>query len=142
MNATAEPAEADRSPAARLGLQTGNLVLEVGYDDDVDDDLRQAIESIIGTEMLADETDDVVDAVVLWWRDGDGDLVDALVDALTFLGEGGFIWLLTPKAGRDGHVEPSDIGEAAPTSGLSATSSVSAAPEWSGTRLVTPKHRR
>jgi hypothetical protein len=141
VNATAGPAETERSPAARLGLQTGHLVLEVGYDDDVDDDLRQAIESAIGAEMLADETDDVVDAVVLWWRDGDGDLVDALVDALTFLAEGGFIWLLTPKNG-DGHVEPSDIGEAAPTAGLSATSSVSAAAEWSGTRLVTPKHRR
>ncbi len=48
------------------------------------------------------------------------------------------IWLLTPKAGRLGHVEPSDIEEAAPTSGLSATRSTAAAPEWSGTRLVAP----
>ena len=75
--------------------------------------------------------DDVVDVVLLWWRDGDGDLVDALVDALTPLADGGYIWLLTPKAGRDGHVEPSEIGEAAPTAGLSQTSSVSA-----GTGLV------
>jgi Protein of unknown function (DUF3052) len=142
VNATAEPAEAERSPAARLGLQPGNAVLELGYDDDTDDDLRQALESVIGAEMIADETDDVVDAVVLWWRDDDGDLVDALVDALTFLVEGGLIWLLTPKAGRPGHVEPSEIGEAAPTAGLQATSSVSAAADWSGTRLVSPKHRR
>ena len=82
------------------------------------------------------------DVVLLWWRDGDGDLVDALVDALTPLADGGYIWLLTPKAGRSGHVEPSDIGEAAPTAGLSQTSSVSAARDWSGTRLVAPKARR
>ena len=87
-------------------------------------------------------SDDVVDVVLLWWRDGDGDLVDALVDALTPLADGGYIWLLTPKAGREGHVEPSDIGEAAPTAGLSQTSSVSAARDWSGTRLVAPKARR
>jgi hypothetical protein len=42
----------------------------------------------------------VVDAVVLWWRDEDGDLVDGLVDALTDLVGGGAIWLLTPKVGR------------------------------------------
>ena len=48
------------------------------------------------------------------------------------------MWLLTPKAGRDGHVEPSDIGEAAPTAGLSSTKSTSAAKDWSGTRLVAP----
>jgi len=89
-----------------------------------------------------EDYDDVVDVVLLWWRDGDGDLVDALVDALTPLAAGGYIWLLTPKAGRESHVEPSDIGEAAPTAGLSQTSSVSAGRDWSGTRLVAPKARR
>jgi hypothetical protein len=83
-----------------------------------------------------------VDAVLLWWRDGDGDLVDALVDALGPLADGGVIWLLTPKAGRAGHVEPSDIGEAAPTAGLQATTSVAAAVDWSGTRLATPRSPR
>jgi hypothetical protein len=39
-------------------------------------------------------------------------------------------------------VEPSDIGEAAPTAGLSQTSSVSACRDWSGSRLVAPKTRR
>jgi hypothetical protein len=52
------------------------------------------------------------------------------------------IWLLAPKAGRPGHVEPSDIGEAAPTAGLAQTSSVSAGRDWSGSRLVPPKARR
>ena len=69
-------------------------------------------------------------------------LVANVGGALTPLADGGYIWLLTPKAGREGHVEPSDIGEAAPTAGLSQTSSVSAARDWSGTRLVAPKARR
>ncbi len=60
----------------------------------------------------------------------------------TPLADGGYILLLTPKAGRDGHVEPSEIGEAAPTAGLSQTSTVSAGKNWSATRLVAPKARR
>ena len=83
-----------------------------------------------------------MDAVLLWWREDDGDLVDALVDALGPLADNGMIWLMTPKAGRDGHVEPSDIAEAAPTAGLQATSTINAAPDWQGTRLVAPKARR
>lgn len=128
--------------AARLGFAAGQVVQEFGYGDDVDHDLRAAIEEIIGGELVDEDYDDFTDGVVLWWRDGDGDLFDALTNAMRSLAEGGQIWLLTPKAGRPGHVEPSDIGEDAVTAGLSQTSSISAAPEWSGTRLVTPKGRR
>ncbi|MGQ0623476.1 MAG: DUF3052 domain-containing protein [Sporichthyaceae bacterium] len=128
--------------SSRLGFLPGQVVQELGYDDDVDHDLREAIEDIIGSELADEDYAEVADTVLLWWRDGDGDLVDALVDALTSLADGGVIWVLTPKAGRIGHVEPSDIGEAAPTAGLSQTSSISAAPDWSGTRLVAPKAAR
>jgi hypothetical protein len=141
VSTTADHAEG-RSVAGRLGLQPGQVVQEIGYDDDCDDDLRAAIAALTGSELVDLDYDDVVDVVLLWWREGDGDLVDALVDALTPLADGGHIWLLTPKAGRDGHVEPSDISEAAPTAGLSQTSSISAAPEWSGARLVAPKAAR
>jgi hypothetical protein len=100
-------------------------------------------DAIASIAELVDETyDDVVDAVLLWWRAEDGDLVDALVDALGPLADSGVIWLMTPKPGRDGHVEPEDIADAAPTSGLQATSAINAAPEWQGTRLVAPKSRR
>ena len=92
--------------------------------------------------MVDEDADDVVDVVLLWWREDDGDLVDALVDALHPLADSGVIWLLTPKSGRDGHVPPSDINEAAPTAGLSQTSSISAARDWAGARLVTPKSTR
>ena len=142
MSATAGPADVERSLAGRLGMSSGQIVQEIGYDDDCDDALRDSVAAVTGSELVDEEYDDVVDAVLLWWRDGDGDLVDALVDALTTLADGGMIWLLTPKAGRDGHVEPSDIGEAAPTAGLAQTSTVSAAPDWSGIRLVTPRSAR
>lgn len=141
MGATAESA-AEKSKAGRLGLKPGQVVQEFGYDDDVDDELRSGIEDLTGTEIVDDEGQDVVDAVLLWWRDGDGDLVDALVDALTNLADGGVIWLLTPKSGRDGHVEPSDIEDAAPTAGLHATSTISACAEWTGTRLASPRTAR
>lgn len=140
MSASAEGAG---GPAGgRLGFTAGQVVQELGYDDDVDHDLREAVEDHTGAELVDEDYDDVADAVLLWWRDGDGDLVDVLVDALASLADGGVVWVLTPKAGRRGHVEPSDIGEAAPTAGLSQTSSVSAAPDWSGTRLVAPKTAR
>ena len=142
MTASADSA-AQRSLAEKLGIDTGAVVQVVGSDDDVDRGLLDDVAARAGTELiLTEDSDDVVDVVLLWWRDGDGDLVDALVDSLTNLGDSGVIWLLTPKAGRTGHVEPSDIDEAAPTAGLSSTRSTSAAAEWSGTRLVAPKAAR
>ncbi|HLU70838.1 MAG TPA: DUF3052 domain-containing protein [Nonomuraea sp.] len=142
MSATAGQAQGERGLAERLGLKPGQVVQEIGWDEDVDEDLRESIEDLTGNELLDEDTDDVVDVALLWWRDGDGDLFDALTNAMRSLAEGGQIWLLTPKAGREGHVEPSDIGEDAITAGLSQTSTISAAPDWSGTRLVPPKGRR
>ena len=142
MSATAGQAQSARGLDERLGIKPGHVVQELGYDDDCDEQLRDAIAAVDGVELVDEDYDDVVDGVLIWWRDGDGDLVDALVDAVTPLADGGYIWLLTPKAGRPNHVEPSDIGEAAPTAGLSQTSSLSVGRDWSGTRLVAPKARR
>ncbi len=145
MGATAESAAdqaAGTAVAARLGLRAGQAVQEFGYDDDVDEALRTSIEALTGTELADEDAQDVVDAALFWWRDGDGDLVDALVDALTNLAEGGVIWLLTPKSGRPGHGEPSEIEDAAPTAGLHATSTISASRDWTGTRLATPRAGR
>ena len=142
MSATARQAQEQPRLADRLGIKPGQVVQELGYDDDCDEQLRDEIAGLKDVELVDEDYDDVVDVVLLWWRDGDGDLFDALADALTPLADGGYIWLLTPKAGRPGHVEPSDIGEAAPSAGLSQTSSVSAARDWLGTRLVAPKARR
>src|SRR5262245_47090029 len=142
VSATAGQAQTERDLAERLGFKSGQVVQEIGYDEDCDEALRTSVEAVTGSELVDEDYDGVVDVVLLWWRDGDGDLVDELVDVRTPLADGGHIWLLTPKAGRDGHVEPSDIGEAARTDGLSSSRSINAAGEWSGTRLVAPKARR
>ena len=141
MSATADgPADVDL--ARRLGIMTGQVVQEFGWDDDVDEALRDAIEATAGSPLEDEDSIEVADAVLLWFRDGDDDLVDVLMDSLTNLGDGGVVWLLTPKLGRPDHVEPGDIEEAAPTAGLHATSSISACPDWSGTRLASPKGRK
>ena len=129
------------SMAARLGIKPGMVVQELGWDEDADEDLRDAVIEASGSEMVDEDTDEVADVVLLWWREDDGDLFDALTDALASLAEDGVVWLLVPKSGRPGHVEPSDISEAAPTAGLSQTTSISAAADWAGARLVTPKAR-
>ena len=135
--------DADRSGiAARLGLRPDMVVQELGWDEDVDDDLRAAIEEAVGAEMVDGDYGDVVDTVVLWWREDDGDLVDSLVDSLTDLAEGGAILLLTPKVGRPGYVDASDVAEAAPIAGLATTTTQSASADWSATKLVTPKSAR
>jgi len=131
---------ADVKLGERLGLRPGMVVQELGWDEDVDDDVRVALEDAIDADLVDGDYGDVVDAVVLWWRDDDGDLVDALVDSLTDLVRGGPIWLLTPKVGRANAVDPSDITEAAPVAGLSTTTTVPVAADWSATRLVAPKH--
>jgi hypothetical protein len=122
--------------AERLGLKPGMIVMESGYDDDADDELRDGIAETIGEDMVDEDTDEVVDVVVLWYRDGDGDLADVLVDAIAPLADDGYIWLLTPKRGRDNYVEPSDVAEAASIAGLSQTSIATIGHEWAAARLV------
>jgi hypothetical protein len=142
VSATARQAQEQPGLAERLGIKPGQVVQEIGAGDDCDQQLRDAVAQVEDVELVGEDYGDVVDVVLLWWRDGDGDLVDALVDALTPLADGGYIWLLTPKPGRPNYVEPSEIGEAAPTAGLSQTSSMSAGRDWLGTRLVAPRARR
>jgi Protein of unknown function (DUF3052) len=122
-----------------MGLAKDDLILEVGRDSDCDSTLRDQLMAITGTAFLEGSTSEVVDAVIIWWREGDGDLVDELMDALTYLSETGPIWVFTPKVGRDGHVEPSDIQDAAPIAGLSVTSTIALAKDWTATRLVARK---
>jgi hypothetical protein len=125
--------------AGKLGIEPGMVVQELGWDSDVDEEVRNAVEERCGDDLVDEDSDEVVDVVLLWWRDGDGDLADALVDAGTPLTESGVVWVLTPKTGRSGHVEPSEIAEAAPTAGLSQTSNVSVSEEWAGARLTSPR---
>lgn len=121
---------------SRLGLRAGSVVGEIGYDDDVDQDLREGIEAAIGSELLDEDADDVLDAALLWWRGEDGDLTDALVDAITLLADDGVIWLMTPRNGFDGYVDPSDIGDAARTAGLAQATSGPSTGDWMMSKLV------
>lgn len=126
----------------KLGFAAGQVVQEFGYDSDVDDDLRFSIEDATGTELEDEDYGDVADAVLIWWREGDGDLVDMFVDARTNLTESGFVVLLTPKAGRGGELDMAEVEEAAATSGLHTSGTVNACRDWSATRIVVPKDRR
>ncbi|HJQ05171.1 MAG TPA: DUF3052 domain-containing protein [Nocardioides sp.] len=139
MTSTAGGGTTPTGIADRLGFKKGLVVQELGWDQDTDDAVRLAIEDAIDGDMVDGDYGNVVDAVVLWWRSDDGDLVDGLVDSLTDLVGGGFIWLLTPKVGRPGAVDPADIAEAAPIAGLSQTTTATVSKEWSASRLVAPK---
>lgn len=122
--------------ASRLGVSAGDVVGERGYDDDVDAGLRAAIESIVGSEILDGDADEVFDAVVVWWRATDGDLADELVDTVTLLADDGVIILATPRPGRDGNVAAGEIDEAADTAGLGKATSGTPAGNWMTVKLT------
>jgi Protein of unknown function (DUF3052) len=130
-----------KSVSDKLGLSPGLVVQELGWDEDVDDDVRIMIEDAIDGELI-EEAMEAVDLVLLWWRDEDGDLVDGLFDALTDLTDTGYIWLMTPKVGRSGYVDAADVAESALTAGLALTNSVQVSPDWTATKLVRPKGAR
>ena len=130
-----------RSLSDKLGLTRGLVVQELGWDEDVDDDVRLIVEDAIEGELI-EEAMEAVDLVLLWWRDGDGDLVDSLVDALTDLTDAGYIWLMTPKVGRSGYVDAAYLAEAAVTAGLALTNSLPVSSDWTATKLVRPRGSR
>src|ERR1700676_5607027 len=78
VSATAGQAQDERGQAERLGIKPGQVVQEIGYDDDCDEQLRDEIDGLENVELVDEDYDDVVDVVLLWWRDEDGDLFDAL----------------------------------------------------------------
>ncbi|GAB3946597.1 DUF3052 domain-containing protein [Corynebacterium tapiri] len=108
---------------SRLGIQPDMVVQELGWDDDCDAALSEAVEDVIGEELLDDDTDELCDVVLVWWRSSDGDLVDGLVDAVRNLDSNGRIWLLTPATGTEGGIAPGEINESAQLAGLTQTKS-------------------
>jgi hypothetical protein len=126
---------------SRLGLASDTVVQIIGWEDDCDEDLLAAIEEHV-SEVVMVEAEDVVDAVLVWWRDEDGDLADGLLDALAMLADIGAVWLFTPRPGRAGHMVGSDIKEAVQIAGLQATSTISVGANWQAARLTAPKSGR
>lgn len=127
--------------AARFGVSEGDIVQELGWDDDADATISEAIEDAIGDSLLDEDSDELCDVIVLWYRDGDGDLVDSLVDAIRNLDEGGRIWLLTPGAGTNGGVQPGEISESAQLAGLVQTKADRFG-QWQGSLLTAPHNRK
>ena len=127
---------------SRMGFEKGQLILEIGHGSDCDENLRQQIVQIVGEPFIQNDTNEVVDCVLIWFREDDGDLTDELVDALAFLSESGTIWVLTPKVGRDGHVQASDIQDAVNIAGLSQTSTIAVAPNWTATKIMHRKAKK
>lgn len=122
--------------ASRLGLANGDLVGEFGYDDDADEALRESLADAIGSALVAGDADEVFDAALVWWRSDDGDLTDELVDVITVLADDGAVLLATPRPGRDGYVDPAEIGDAAETAGLGQPGSGQAAGDWVTVKLM------
>ncbi|WP_236683319.1 DUF3052 domain-containing protein [Demequina sediminicola] len=120
----------------RFDLTKGLVLQEFGYDDDVDFALRKAVEEKTGEEIVDEDYGDVTDGVLLWFREGDDDLTDFLMDVQSLLEGGGAVWLFTPKAGTTGHVPPRDVQEAASVAGLHSTITFVVGEGWSCTRLV------
>jgi hypothetical protein len=135
VGATADDADQASALAKQLGIVKGHVVQEIGYDTDTEQLVGDAVVAATGEQGVDEDFDGVVDVVLLWWREEDGDLADALVDAKAPLADNGFVWLLTPKFGRPGALEPADIADAAATSGIRRTTSVNLS-QWAGVRLV------
>lgn len=124
-----------RGALERLGFTADQIVVEFGYDSDVDEEVRGQVEALTEGALEGDDYDGVVDAVLLWWRDGEGDLADELVDAMSTLDDGGFIILLTPGPGMPDRVPAHELQEACTTCSLSAAGPVPVG-EWIAQRLV------
>ncbi len=136
----ADPGSTGSGAAQRLGFAPEQVVQEFGWDDDVDDEFRLAVEDVCGAEMEDDDYTGVADAVLLWFRGGDGDLGDALVDMVGVLEDGGFVVLLTPKSSGE-EVDASEIDEAAVTAGLHSAGTFNPSPDWRAHKLVSPKSK-
>ena len=59
MSATARQAQDERGQAERLGIKPGQVVQELGYDTDCDEQLRQAITAVEGVELVDEDYDEM-----------------------------------------------------------------------------------
>ena len=85
MSATAHDAD-DSGPGARLGFKSKTVVQELGWDEDVDEDLRLAIEKQTGNELVDGEYGEILGAHVVGNRACD--MIAELVDTIAL--EGGY----------------------------------------------------
>jgi len=125
----------------KLGFEAGQVVQELGWDDDVDEDLRQEVMDIIDGDMIEDSLDAVA-IVWLWLRPDDGDLAAGLVDAMRDLSDAGFIVLVTPKVGRPGTIDPAALSDGTDTAGMVLPTSYDVSKDWQAHKIVRPRGGR
>ena len=120
-----------------FGFQSGDIVQEWLWDDDIDDSIREKIEQLTGEELVDEDYDSAVDGVIIWWRDGDDEdeLADTIVDAYAVLGDDGPMWVLCPKPGREGAPNASTVQSAAQTAGMNAATPLTVSKDWNGIQL-------
>ncbi|MDY5786138.1 DUF3052 domain-containing protein [Corynebacterium sp.] len=123
------------SYADRLSIASDSVVQEIGWDEDADSAISEDIEDTLGSPLLDEDSHELCDVILLWFRSSDGDLVDALVDAARNLADGGRIWLLTPSAASADAVNPGDISESAQLAGLVQTKADRLG-DWQGSCLT------
>ncbi|MCK2219113.1 DUF3052 domain-containing protein [Actinomadura sp. ATCC 31491] len=126
--------------ADRLGVHPGTVVQTRNWPlaaGSFLDGVRAAAAARSGGEVLDESADEIADVVLLRWRAGDGDLVDALMDAAGPLAHGGRIWLVAPAPGCDGRIEPGELAECVRTAGLVQVADVDLGDGWraAGLRL-------
>ncbi|MFK0227714.1 DUF3052 family protein [Streptomyces sp. NPDC090303] len=99
-------------------FKAGQDVLEISDPLDFDDQaqaLRKAIEARTGTPLESADEGLVYggaecDTAVAWWREGERSLNDMLVRLREeYLREDGYVLLITPAEGRDGHWSDADL---------------------------------
>ena len=129
--------ETTRHTADVFGFHSGDIIQEWLWDADVDDSIREGIETITGEDLVDEDYDSDVDGVILWWRDGDDEdaLSDTIMDAATVLNEGSPFWVVTPKPGRKGAAGATTIENAAKTSGMNAATPQTVNADWNAVRL-------
>lgn len=134
-NASVQNGEEERDWPVVLNVKKGQVVQELGWDEDADSRISEALEEELGEHLLEEDTLEIVDVVLLWWREEDGDLVDGLITANRSLDEDGYIWLLTPAPEHPGSIEPGVVAESAQLAGMVQTSSERLG-DWQGACLV------
>jgi len=126
-----------RSLAERLGVQPGMVVHELGYDDDVDEELRRSVVERSGGELVAEASDEIVDVVHADFADVELDRI--LVDAAC-------AYMVTQPGRFDVMVASNLFGDiltdigAAIQGGMGLAASANIAPEGTGPGLFEPVH--
>ena len=90
---------APNTAVAKLGFGRDQVILELGYDDDADDVLRDQIEDAVNGELKMRTTSMSSTASCCGGAKGDGDLTDALIGAVTAFEDQGFDRPTQPQSG-------------------------------------------